>query len=301
MEDPARAALDWLEGPADLDGDGYLEYRKRSDSDLALDNQCWKDSKGSILFADGRRAVPPIATCEIQGYAYDARRRTARLMREVWNDEETAARLERDAEELRRRFNRDFWVNGRGHYALALDSDKNQVDALTSNTGHLLWSGMVDRRRARSVVRRLLRQDMFTGWGIRSMSSGDAGYSPLEYHNGTIWPHDTAIVAEGMRRYGFAAEAATLCASLLEAAEAFSNQLPEVFAGFDRDETGVPIEYPEALKPQSWAAGAPLLALRTLLGLDPDGGKLVARPTFNGRSGKLRLRRVAFRGADVDP
>jgi glycogen debranching enzyme len=301
MEPNARAALAWMEGPADLDGDGYLEYRKRSDSDKALDNHCWKDSNDSIKFADGRQAEAPIATCEIQGYAYDARLRTARLMREVWDDEKTAARLEADAAALKERFNRDFWVSGRGHFALALDGEKNQVDSMTSNTGHLLWSGIVDERRARTVVRRLLRPDMFTGWGIRSMSSDDAGYNPLEYHNGTVWPHDTAICAEGMRRYGFRDEASALSTALLEAAERFSSQLPEVFAGFARDDSDVPVEYPDALKPQSWAAAAPLLALRTLLGLDVVDGKLRSRPHVPEKLGKLRLQRVGYRGRYEDP
>ena len=296
LEPNARAALGWLEGPADLDGDGYLEYRKRSSSPNALDNHCWKDSDDSILFADGRRAEPPIASCELQGYAYDARLRTARLMREVWRDEETAARLEADAADLKRRFNRDFWVKGRGHFALALDGEKNQVDSLTSNAGHLLWSGIVDERRAAAVVRRLMRPDVFSGWGVRTMSSEDGGYNPLKYHNGTVWPHDTAICAEGMRRYGFRDEAGDVCEALLEAAEKFSNQLPEVFAGFPRDDSDVPVEYPAALKPQSWAASAPLLALRTLLGLDVVDGKLRSDPHVPEKLGELRLRNVGYRG-----
>jgi len=301
MEPHARAALAWLEGPADLDGDGYIEYRKRSDSDKALDNHCWKDSENAILFADGRKAEPPIGTCELQGYAYDARLRTARLMREFWHDEETAERLERDAAELKRRFNRDFWVKGRGHFALALDGEKRQVDSLTSNIGHLLWSGIVDERKARGVVRLLMRDDMYSGWGVRSMSARDGGYNPLEYHNGTVWPHDTAIVAEGMRRYGFRDEASKLAQAVLDAAEAFSNQLPELFAGFARDETKMPVEYPEALKPQSWAAAAPLLAVRTLLGLDVVEGKLRSRPHVPESLGKVRLRNVGFRGRYEDP
>jgi glycogen debranching enzyme len=292
LEDNVRAALAWLEGPADLDGDGYLEYVKRSNSPSALDNHCWKDSDDSIRFADGRRAEPPIATCEVQGYAYDARLRTARLMRELWRDNETAERLEEDATELKRRFNRDFWIARRGHYALALDRDKEQVDSMTSNVGHLLWSGIVDERRAARVVKRLLRKDMFSGWGLRSMSTEDAGYNPLEYHNGTVWPHDTAIVAEGMRRYGFRDEAGQLCGALLRAAEAFGSQLPEVFAGFPRDETNAPVEYPNALKPQAWAAGAPLLALRTLLGLDVVNGKLRRSPHIPESLGKIRLEGV---------
>jgi glycogen debranching enzyme len=300
MEPNARAALAWVEGPADLDGDGYLEYRKRSDSPKALDNHCWKDSEDSIVFADGRRAEPPIATCEIQGYAYDARLRTARLMREVWGDEETAARLEEDATALKRRFDRDFWIPRRGHYALALDGEKNQVDSMTSNNGHLLWSGIADERRARTIVRRLLKPDMFTGWGIRSLSADDGGYNPLAYHNGTVWPHDTAICAEGMRRYRFHDEAGEVAKSVLDAAEKFTSQLPEVFAGFQRDGSGVPVEYPDALKPQSWAAGAPLLAVRTLLGLDVVDGKLRSNPHVPKELGELGLRNVGYRGRYED-
>ena len=300
LEEHARAALAWLEGPADLDGDGYVEYRRRSESEKALDNHCWKDSDNSILFADGRKAEPPIATCEQQGYAYDARVRSARLMRVAWNDEETAARLERDAAALKRRFNRDYWVKGRRHYALALDGEKAQVDSLTSNTGHLLWSGIVEQARAAGVVRLLLREDMYGGWGIRSMSARDGGFNPLEYHNGTIWPHDTAIAAEGMRRYGLRAEAGRLCKGLLDAAGAFGNQLPEVFAGFPRDETGVPVEYPGALKPQSWAAGAPLLIIRTILGLDIVNGRVRSRPCPVEKLGRVRLKGVRVRGQRVD-
>jgi glycogen debranching enzyme len=299
MEKPARAALEWLEGPADMDGDGYVEYRKRSDSDKALDNHCWKDSSKSILFADGREAEPPIAVCEHQGYAYDARLRLARLMREVWGDEDVANRLEHDAAELKKKFNNDFWSTSRRHYVLALDKDKQQVDSVTSNIGHLLWSGIVDDERAAATVRRLMRDDMFSGWGIRTMSTNDAGYNPLEYHNGTVWPHDTAIVAEGMRRYGYDEEAAKVADSLLEAARAFTNQLPEVFAGFVRDETDVPIEYPDALKPQAWAAAAPLLAVRTLLGLDVVGGRLRSRP-LESKFRKVRLCGVSVRGSKVD-
>jgi glycogen debranching enzyme len=291
LEPNARAALSWIEGPADLDGDGYLEYVKRSDAPSALDNHCWKDSQDSIRFADGRQAEPPIATCEVQGYAYDARLRLARLAREVYGDGEFADRLERDAEDLKRRFNRDFWIGRRGHYALALDRNKQQVDALTSNVGHLLWSGIVEEGRAAGVVKRLLRDDLFNGWGIRCLSERDAPYNPLEYHNGTVWPHDTALVAEGMRRYGFRDEAGQVCEALLHAAEAFGNQLPEVFAGFPRDETNAPVEYPNALTPQAWAAAAPLLALRTLLGLDVVNGKLRSSAHVPESLGKIRLRR----------
>jgi glycogen debranching enzyme len=300
MEPNARAALAWLEGPADLDGDGYIEYRKRSESEHALDNHGWRDSKDSMLFADGRRAETPIALAEHQGLAYDARLRTARLMREVWGDDDEAVRLEADAAALKERFNEDFWSTTQRHYVLALDHAKEQVDSMTSDVGHLMWTGIMDESRASAMVRRLMRDDMFSGWGIRSMSAAAAGYNPLAYHGGTVWPHDTAIVAEGMRRYGFRDEASKVCQALLDAAEAFSNQLPEVFAGLARDETGVPVEYPAALKPQSWAAGAPLLALRTLLGLDVVDDSLRCRPHLPQGLGTLRLRHIGVRGTYVD-
>lgn len=290
LEGPARAAIAWMEGPADLDGDGWLEYRKRSSSPTALDNQGWKDSDDSMRFADGRLAQPPIACCEVQGYAYDARRRTARLARSVWKDDELARRLERDAADLEERFNRTFWDARRRQYVLALDGEKEQVDATASNMGHLLWSGIVDERRAAQVVRRLLREDMFSGCGIRSLSTEMQGFDPLGYHIGCVWPHDTAIAAEGMRRYGFRDEASQLAKSLLEAAAAFENRLPEVFSGFERDKTGVPVPYPDALVPQAWAAGAPLLALRTLLGLDAAGGRRRSSPHVPEGLGRIRLR-----------
>jgi glycogen debranching enzyme len=306
LEPAARAALAWVEGPGDPDGDGYLEYRTRSPKGLR--NQGWKDSWNSICFADGRLATPPIATCEIQGYAYDARLRLARLAREVWNDPELAGRLECDAATLKERFNRDYWSQSRGHYALALDGTKRQVDAMTSNAGQLLWSGIVDEGRATGLVERLLAPDMASGWGLRTMSTKDAAYNPIEYHNGTVWPHDTALIAEGLRRYGYGEEASRLAFGLLEAAAAFAYRLPEVFAGYPQAETGMPVEYPTACRPQARAAGAPLLAVRTLLGLDIIDGRPHTDPALPDGLSRLVLhglpvwgRRVAAGPSRPDP
>jgi glycogen debranching enzyme len=300
LEPNARAALAWIEGAADLDGDGYLEYRKRSDSDRALDNHCWKDSDDGVVWPDGTKVEPPTATCELQGYAYDARLRLARLARTVYDDPELAARLERDAAELKQRFNRDFWLGARKGFAFALDGDKRVVDTVTSNQAHLLWSGIVDAAKAPHVVRRLLRGSMFSGWGLRTLSNEHDAYDPLAYHRGTVWPHDTALAAEGMRRYGFRDEASRLAGALLDAAAAFDHQLPEVFSGFERDATGIPIAYPDALTPQAWSAAAPLQALRTLLGLDVAGTRLRARPHVPERFGRIRLHGVRVRGARRD-
>jgi glycogen debranching enzyme len=228
----------------------------------------------------------------------------ARLAREVWDDHQLAGGLEHDAATLRERFNRDYWIEARGHYALALDGEKRQVDAMSSNVGHLLWSGIVPEDRAALMTKRLMSPEMFTGWGIRTMSANDAGYNPIEYHDGTVWPHDTALVAEGMRRYGYREEASHLALMLIQAAEAFEYRLPEVFAGFAREETGEPVEYPTASRPQAWAAGAPLLALRTALGLDVVDGRLRIEPHLSQGWGRVRLDNIAVgakAGATVRP
>jgi glycogen debranching enzyme len=288
LEPNARAAIAWIDGPGDPDNDGYLEYATRSAKGLR--NQGWKDSWNAVLYADGRLADPPIAICEVQGYAYDARIRAARLARIVWHDRALADRLERDATRLKKRFDRDFWLEERGHYALALDGDKHPVDALTSNVGHLLWSGIIPAERAGALRDRLMSVDMFSGWGVRTMSSRDAGYNPIEYHNGTVWPHDTAMVAEGLRRYGFRDDAGRMAWALFEAADAFEYRLPEVFAGYDRRATTVAVEYPTASRPQAWAAAAPLLAIRTILGLDAEGGRVTSNPSLPASIRQLRLR-----------
>ncbi len=298
LEPAARAALEWVRGFGDPDGDGYLEFHTRSPAGLI--NQGWKDSWNSSLFADGRIAEPPIALCEVQGYAYDARLRTARLARLAWGDPGLADSLEAEAAELRRRFNVDFWSARRGHFVHALDGEKRQVDALTSNAGHLLWSGIVDENRAAAVVDRLMAPDMFSGWGIRTMSSQDVGYNPIEYHNGTVWPHDTAIIAEGFRRYGFREQASTLALAVIEAAEFFAYRLPEVFAGFAREPRRCPVQYPTASRPQAWSAGAPLLAVRTLLGLDPGETELGVSPHLPDSLADLCVRGLQLRGERRD-
>jgi glycogen debranching enzyme len=298
LEPAARAALAWLEGPADLDGDGWLEYRKRSQAPFALDNQCWRDSDDGVVWPDGTRAEPPVATCELQGYAYDARVRMARLAREVWGDDELATRLEDDAAVLKERFNRAWWLRDR--FAFALDGTKRPLPTLVSNLGHLLWSGIVDERKAKRLARLLVGDDLFSGWGVRTLALGQPAFDPLGYHRGCVWPHDTAICAEGLRRYGFREEATELARALLQAASAFEHRLPEVFGGFTRDASGVCTAYPDALKPQAWAAGAPLMALRTLLGLDVERDRLHVRPHLPDDYGRLRLRGVRVRGKTRD-
>ena len=286
-----RAALDWIDGYGDRDGDGYVEYETRN-PDSGLVNQCWKDSWNSILFSDGRLARAPIATCEIQGYVYDAKRRAARLARSVWHDEALAGRLTAEADELRGRFHDDFWIPDRAFFALALDGDKRQVDSLTSNIGHLLWSGIVRTDHAEAVVRHLMGDALYSGWGVRTMAVGDAGYSPIEYHNGTVWPHDNSLIAAGLRRYGFHEETARIAATMVRAAPYFDYRLPEVFAGFPAEMTHAPVEYPTASRPQAWAAGAPLLALTSVLGMSPGADGPKCDPHLPDEFGDVVLRGV---------
>jgi glycogen debranching enzyme len=269
LREPALRALEWIDRHGDLDGDGFVEYLKRSPR--GLDNQTWKDSHDSQRFADGRIAEPPIAPCEVQGYVYDAKVRLAEIAREVWRDRELADRLEHDAEQLRVAFNESFWMDERGgYYALALDRDKRPVDSMCSNMGHLLWSGIVPTERVDAVVDRLMGEGLWSGWGVRTMSSEEAAYNPLSYHNGTVWPHDNSLIALGLARYGRWPEAHRIAQRLLEASAYLGHQLPEVFAGMPRAETPFPIAYPTAARPQAWASGTPILLLRVLLGLQPS-------------------------------
>lgn len=268
LEPNARAALAWIEESGDADGDGYVEYARRNPA-TGLVNQCWKDSWDAIQFADGTLARGPIATCEIQGYVYDARRRTARLAREVWDDEALAERLERQAADLRECFRRDFWMPERGCHALALDGEKRQVDSLTSNIGHLLWSGLLDEGEAATTADRLLGEQLYSGWGVRTLGTREAGYNPLGYHTGTVWPHENSLIAAGLARYGHREMASTIASAILRAAPYFEHRLPEVFAGYTASITSVPVAFPTASRPQAWAAGTPLLLLSTLLDLHP--------------------------------
>jgi glycogen debranching enzyme len=299
LEGSARAALEWIERYGDLDGDGYIEYRSRNPR-TGLANQCWKDSDNSVSYPDGRLAPLPRACCEIQGYGYDARVRTARLAREVWGDTGLSDRLEKDAAALKAAFNRDFWLPDLGFYALALDGDKTPVPTLTSNIGHLLWSGIVPDERVESVVNHLMGEQMFSGWGVRTLADGQPVYSPIEYHNGTVWPHDTAMVAAGLARYGRRHEANRLAVALLEAAPHFQHRLPEAFAGYPRAMTRVPVEYPSACSPQAWASGAPLLLMRVMLGLEPTPAGLNVRPHLPAQVNRLVLRGLPGRWGRAD-
>jgi len=299
FEGEARAALRWIDEYGDRDGDGYIEYERRN-AETGLDNQCWKDSWNSIVFRDGTIARTPRATCELQGYVYDAKMRAARLAREIWRDPELAERLQREAAELKRKFNTDFWIPERGFFALALDGQKRKVDSLTSNIGHLLWSGIVEDDKAESIVRHLMGPELFSGWGIRTMGTAEGAYNPIGYHVGTVWPHDNSIIAWGLRRYGYRGEAATVALAQLEAATYFRGRLPEAFAGYERGRTQFPVEYPTACSPQAWATGTPLLMLRVLLGLEPLGERLLVDPSVPDSIERLELLDVPGRWGVAD-
>ena len=299
LEYEARAALNWIDEYADLMGNGYISYQRRNEK-TGLENQCWKDSWDSISYRDGRLAGFPRATCELQGYAYDAKMRAARLAREIWKDPEFASELEKQAAELKRRFNRDFWIADGEYFALALDSNGKQVDTLSSNIGHLLWSGIVDKSKAKAIARHLVGPRLYSGWGVRTLAEGEGRYNPIGYHVGTIWPFDNSFIAWGLRRYGFKDEAARIAAGILAAADFFDGRLPEAFGGYERTLTRYPVQYPTACSPQAWSTGAPLLLLRTMLGLEPVGDLLVVDPALPVGIGHVALLDIPGRWGRVD-
>jgi glycogen debranching enzyme len=259
------AALSWMQTYGDLDEDGFIEYARKGDAGLV--QQGWKDSNDSVFHADGTLASPPIALCEIQGYAYAAWSGASRLAA-MRGDAEASARWRARAERLQRRFEEAFWCEELGTYALAVDAAKRPCRIRTSNPGHCLLTGIVSPERAPRVVEALMSDTSFAGWGIRTVSAGQARYNPMSYHNGSIWPHDTALVAAGLARYGFTREATTLMGAMLALSQAVeSNRLPELICGFHRRGGQAPTLYPVACAPQSWAAGVVYLLLQACLGM----------------------------------
>ena len=299
LELEARAALRWIDEHANLQGNGYIAYRRRNEV-TGLENQCWKDSWDSISYRDGTLPGFPRATCELQGYAYDAKVRGARLARRIWRDDGLADELERQAADLKRRFNHDFWVEDGEYFAVALDADGQQVDSLTSNNGHLLWSGIVDTPKAKAIAHHLTGERLFSGWGVRTLATGEGRYNPIGYHVGTIWPFDNSFIAWGLRRYGFKEASARVAAGILEAAHFFDGRLPEAFGGYPREMTKYPVQYPTACSPQAWSTGAPLLLLRTMLGLEPVGDQLVVDAALPSTIGRLEVLDIPGRWGRVD-
>jgi glycogen debranching enzyme len=259
LQDRARAAVDWMFADGGIDRHGYLVY---TPDPSGLANHCWKDSADAICFRDGTPARGALAVCEVQGYAYDALCRTARLARRHWNDPALASRLEDAATALRTRFLRDFPLDrADGFPALALDGEGRRVDALASNAGHLLWSGMLPPHDGERVGRRLMASDFFSGWGVRTLAAGQPAFHPLSYHRGSVWPHDNAVIALGLARYGLWDELARLTEGLVAAGTRQGYRLPEVLAGLGRDETPDPIVYPHSCSPQAWSTTTPLALL----------------------------------------
>lgn len=298
----AEAVLRWMRSDGDADGDGFIEWQRRASD--GLENQAWKDSWDAFRHHDGTLARGPLAACEVQGYAFDALRRAAELAAGPWGDAALAAQLRERAETLRVRFNQSFWSDRRGgFYYLALDGQKRPVDSITSNMGHLLWSGIVPPERAQAVAGHLLSRAIYSGWGVRTMSSEDAGFNPISYHCGTVWPHDNSIIVAGLHRYGFHAQANRVMTAMIEAAGEFpDHRLPEVFAGYSRDVGPFPVEYPTASSPQAWACASSMLMLRAALGLEPDPSHRVVRadPHLPALAGRLELRGFVAFGQTFD-
>ncbi|HVF53359.1 MAG TPA: glycogen debranching N-terminal domain-containing protein [Actinomycetota bacterium] len=264
------AALRWIDEHGDLDGDGFVEYQRRSPA--GLDNQGWKDSEDSIPHVDGTLAHGPIALVEVQAYVYLAKKRAAEIY-DALGDETMATTLRNAAEKLKKEFNDAFWMPAEGTLALALDGDKRQVQSVTSNAGHALYCDIVDKERAALIAERLMAPDMFSGWGVRTLSSESVVYNPMSYHNGSVWPHDNAIIAAGLKRYGFRDATQQIAAALFDAAIQSSDyRLPELFCGFQRRSGAAWVRYPVACRPQAWAAAVPFMILQSMLGISPNAG-----------------------------
>ncbi|MDQ3304946.1 MAG: amylo-alpha-1,6-glucosidase [Actinomycetota bacterium] len=291
-------AMAWIADYGDADGDVFVEYHQASSRGLR--NQGWKDSWDGVRDAQGELGKGPIALCEVQGYTYAAYVARAHFADEA-GDEETSATYRTRAAHLKEAFNRQFWVEDKQWFAMALDGDKRPLDALTSNMGHCLWTGIVDQDKAAAVARHLASPAMFNGWGIRTLATTMVGYNPISYHNGSVWPHDSAIVAAGLMRYGFVEEAQRVVMGLFDAAIAVGGRLPELFGGLDRSELPVPLGYPASCSPQAWAAASPLLLLRLLLRFDPwlPHGKLWLSPVVPAAIGRLRVGHIPLGGGRV--
>ncbi len=306
----AERCLEWIDRYGDLDGDGFQEYRTRSS--LGYHNMAWKDAGNAVVWPDGAQVALPIGTCELQGYVYDAKRRMAEVYT-VLGEDARAAQLRAEAEALKRRFNEVFWVEEEGTYGFALGGpEKRLVRTVASNAGHCLWSGIVPPDRADRVIARLLAPDMFSGWGVRTLSDVNPAFNPFDYQLGSVWPHDNAIIAAGMQRYGNTAGLHRVAKAILDAQSGFDRyRLPELFAGLQRDATSFPVQYLGANIPQAWAAGAIFMLLRALLGIVADAphNRLVVAPTLpdwlprldlsNLRVGDARLHLRFWREGDV--
>ena len=294
------AALRWIDDAMAQSGTGYLTYATKSTQGLA--NQGWKDSGDSIVNRDGTLATPPIALVEVQAYVYYAKLGIADLYRRA-GDAATAERLRQEADALRNRFEQNFWLEELDTYALALQRDNRPAAVVSSNPGHALWSGIAAPSRAKKVAARLMRDDMFSGWGIRTLSADERRYNPIGYHDGTVWPHDNALAVAGFARYGCGPDAARIVGGMIDAASSFDHdRLPEVFAGFSRSEFATPVHYPVACHPQAWAAGAVPFMLASLLGLEPDAfhARLQIRePVLPASVRRITVRRLRVGSANV--
>jgi glycogen debranching enzyme len=293
-------ALEWIDRYGDVDGDGFVEYQRHGDKGLV--QQGWKDSNDSIFHADGQIADPPIALCEVQAYVYAAKLAAARIFASL-GDQQRQAILETQAAELRDRFEEAFWCDDLSTYALALDGEKKPCRVRTSNPGHCLYTGIADAKRARLVAHTLVSPDFFSGWGVRTVGCHEARYNPLSYHNGSVWPHDNALIAAGMARYGRREFTGNILMGLLDLSSAVElHRLPELICGVDRRPGQGPTLYPVACSPQSWAAGAVFMLLQSCLGISVDCAQrklVLERPFLPDGIRQLSLRELQIVDASV--
>ena len=296
----ALRCLDWIDHYGDLDGDGFQEYQTRSSQ--GYENMGWKDSSDAVVYADGSQVLQPKALCELQGYAYDAWLRMAEVFL-VLGEPDLSKKLRDKARLMKERFAEKFWLDDLGFFAFALDKNKKPVTTIASNAGHCLWSGIALPEHAEKVVKRFFQSDLWSGWGIRTLSSANPAYNPFSYHRGSVWPHDNGIVAMGFKRYGFAQEVGRVARDISEAASFFvSHRLPELYAGIERGPNNFPVQYIGANVPQAWSAGSMFHLLRAILGLHADApqGMLYVDPVLPKWLPRLHLSQMKVGNAQVD-
>ena len=261
-------ALKWIKDYGDLDGDGFIEYQKKSKDGLR--NQNWRDSDASMMFSNGDLAETPIASADVQGYIYDVKKGIAEIARNEWKEIELAENLEREANVLKVKFNKEFWIEEKGYFALGLDKNKKKIDTLSSSIGHLLWSEIVDKEKEGFLVKHLISNELYSGWGIRTISRNSPSFNALGYHLGTVWPHDNSLIVRGLHKRNFRSEAIKIIEDMVKASRHFNYDLPELISGYGFEDSVFPIKFPTACDPQAWASGTVLIFLKTILGVEMD-------------------------------
>ncbi len=300
MKDNVLRAIEWIDKYGDLDGDGFIEYHRKNPKGLR--NQNWRDSEDSMMFSTGELAESPIASADVQGYVYDAKMGVAEIAEFFWKDMSLAEKLRNEAQILKKNFNEKFWLPEKGFFGLGLDKDKKIIDTLSSSNGHLLWSEIVDEDKREQIIEKLFSTELFSGWGIRTITKNSPRFNPLGYHLGSVWPHDNSIIARGLQKAKYNQLAVKLVDSMISTSKFYNYRLPELFSGYDRTETYFPVSYPTSASPQAWAASSALQFIKVILGIELDykNQQVIVKPHLDGKCKYINLKGFDVFGKRID-